>query len=59
MEEEGEWLTTMQIMNYLQTKTKDEIALNKVATFGRTLQKLKISCKRSMRGTQYYLKRVE
>ena len=58
-EEEGEWLTAMQIMNLLQTKTKDKIALNKVAPFGRTLQKLKIPCKRSMRGTLYHLKRVE
>lgn len=58
-EEEGEWLTAMQIMNQLQTKTKDKIALNKVAPFGRTLQKLKIPCKRSMRGTLYHLKRVE
>ena len=58
-EEEGEWLTAMQIMNYLQTKTKDKLALNKVAQFGRTLQKLKIPCRRSMKGTQYHLKRLE
>ena len=35
--EEGEWLTAMQIINYLQTKTKDKLAINKVAVFGRTL----------------------
>lgn len=35
--EEGEWLTAIQIMNYLQTKTKDKLAINKVAVFGCTL----------------------
>ena len=56
--EEGEWLTTMQIMNYLQTKTKDKLALNKVAQFGRTLQKLNIPCRKSYKGTQYHLEKV-
>lgn len=59
-EEEGsEWLTAMQIMNYLQTKTKDKLALNKVGRFGRTLQKLNIPCKKSCRGTLYHLKKLE
>lgn len=58
-EEGGEWLTAMQIMNYLQTKTKDKLAINKVAQFGRTLQKLKIPCRKSMKGTLYHLKRLE
>ena len=57
--EEGEWLTAMQIMNYLQTKTKDKLAINKVAVFGRTLQKLNIPCRKSMKGTLYYLKKME
>ena len=57
-EEDGEWLTAMQIMNYLQTKTKDKLAINKVAVFGRTLQKLNIPCRKSMKGTQYYLEKL-
>lgn len=57
--EEGEWLTAMQIMNYLQTKTKDKLAINKVTVFGRTLQKLNIPCRKSYKGTLYYLKKVE
>ena len=56
---EGEWLTAMQIMNYLQTKTKDKLAINKVAMFGRTLQKLNIPCRKSYKGTLYHLKKVE
>ena len=58
LEKEGEWLTAMQIMNYLQTKTKDKLAINKVAQFGRTLQKLNIPCKKSMRGTLYHLEKL-
>lgn len=56
---EGEWLTAIQIMNHLQTKTKDKLGINKVATFGRALQKLKITCRRSARGTQYYVQKSE
>ena len=57
-EDEGEWLTAMQIMNYLQTKTKDKLAINKVAQFGRTLQKLNIACRKSMKGTLYHLEKL-
>lgn len=58
LDKEGEWLTAMQIINYLQTKTKDKLAINKVAQFGRTLQKLNIPCKKSMRGTLYHLEKL-
>nr|WP_302830264.1 BT4734/BF3469 family protein [uncultured Bacteroides sp.] len=58
-EDEGEWLTAMQIMDYLQTKTKDKLAINKVGRFGRTLQKLNIPCKRTYKGTVYHLQRLE
>lgn len=57
-EEEGEWLTAMQIMNYLQTKTKDKLAINKVAQFGRALQKLNIPCRKSYKGTLYHLEKL-
>lgn len=57
-EGEGEWLTAMQIMNYLQTKTKDKLAISKVSQFGRVLQKLKIPCKKSMKGTVYHLDKL-
>ena len=58
-EEDGEWLTSMQILSYLQTKTRDKLAINKVAQFGRTLQKLNIPCRKSYRGTLYHLVRME
>ena len=49
-EEGGEWMTSMQILNYLQTKTRDRLAINKVAVFGRALQKLNIPAGSPVRG---------
>ena len=49
----------MQILNYLQTKTRDRLAINKVAQFGRMLQKLSIPSRKSYRGTLYHLVRIE
>ena len=57
--EEGEWMTSMQILNYLQTKTRDKLAINKIAVFGRTLQKLNIPCRKSAKGMLYHLTKVE
>ncbi|WP_291528993.1 BT4734/BF3469 family protein [Bacteroides sp. UBA939] len=57
--ESGEWMTCMQVLNYLQTKTRDRLAITKVARFGRTLQKLNIPCRKSNRGTVYCLVKVE
>ena len=58
-EMEGEWLTAMQILSYLQTKTRDKLAINKVGQFGRALQKLNIPCRKSRKGTLYHLMKVE
>ena len=58
-EMEGEWLTAMQILIYLQTKTRDKLAINKVGQFGRALQKLNIPCRKSRKGTLYHLMKVE
>ena len=57
--EEGEWLTAMQIFNDLQQKTRDKLAINRIAAFGRTLRKLDILNKKSNRGTLYHLVRIE
>lgn len=57
-ENDGEWLTPMEILSYLQTKTKDNLAINKIAYFGRTLQKLNIPCKKASRGTLYHLMKL-
>ena len=57
-EEAGEWLTAMEIFNYLQTKTRDRLSISKIACFGRSLQKLDIPCKKSNRGTVYLLEKV-
>ncbi len=58
-EMEGEWLTAMQILSYLQTKTRDKLAISKVGQFGRVLQKLNIPCRKSRKGTLYHLVKVE
>lgn len=43
----------------LQTKTRDRLAINKVAVFGRALQKLNIPCRKSGKGTLYHLLKIE
>ena len=45
----------MQILSALQTKTRDRLAINKVAVFGRTLTKLEIPNKKSRQGTLYHV----
>ncbi len=49
-DEEGQWMMPMQILSALQTKTRDRLAINKVAVFGRTLKKLEIPNKKSRQG---------
>ena len=51
-EEEGDWMTPMEILSFLQTKTKDRLSINKVALFGRALHKLGISSSRKTKGTE-------
>ncbi|MCD7925719.1 MAG: DUF3874 domain-containing protein, partial [Bacteroides sp.] len=52
---EGEWLTVMEIFNYLQTKTRDKLSVSKISPFGRVLRKLEVPCKKSKRGTLYHV----
>lgn len=54
-DEEGEWLTAMEIFNYLQTRTRDKLAINKVSLFGRILRKLDTPWKTTNRGTLYHV----
>ena len=54
-DEEGQWMMPMQILSALQTKTRDRLAINKVAVFGRTLKKLEIPNKKSRQGTLYHV----
>ena len=54
-EDEGTWMTPMEILSFLQKKTKDRLAINKVAYFGRALRKLGISSRRRNRGTEYHV----
>ena len=41
-DEEGEWLTAMEIFNYLQENTRDKLSVNKINWFGRILHKLNV-----------------
>lgn len=54
-EDEGTWMTPMEILSFLQKKTKDRLAISKVAYFGRALRKLGISSRRRNRGTEYHV----
>ena len=54
-EEEGAWMTPMEIISFLQKRTKDRLSINKVAHFGRALRKLGISSRRRNRGTEYHV----
>ncbi|MCI1647866.1 MAG: DUF3874 domain-containing protein [Bacteroides sp.] len=58
-EEEGVWMTPMEILSFLQTKTKDRLSINKVAYFGRTLRKLDIVSRRRNRGTEYHIVNID
>lgn len=57
-EEKGEWLTPMEILAYLQTKTKERLSINQVGHFGRTLQKQNISSRKVSRGTLYHVAKL-
>ena len=37
-EKEGEWMTAMDIFNYLQENTRDKLSINKINWFGRILR---------------------
>ena len=58
-EEGDEWMTAMEIFNYIQTKTRDKLPINKIAYFGRILKKLDVPCKKSNRGTLYHVVKLE
>lgn len=57
-DEKGEWLTPMEILAYLQTKTKERLSINQVGHFGRTLQKQNISSRKVSRGTLYHVTKL-
>ena len=56
-QQDGEWMTVMDIFNYLQSKSKDKLPINKVNMFGRSLQKWNLVHKRVAKGSLYYLKK--
>lgn len=52
--EMGEWMTSMEIIEYLQGKSKTISLSNScISTFGRILKKNQIESKRTKRGMQY------
>lgn len=57
-DKKGEWLTPMEILAYLQTKTKERLSINQVGHFGRTLQKQNISSRKVSRGTLYHVTKL-
>ncbi|EKU92621.1 hypothetical protein HMPREF9447_00278 [Bacteroides oleiciplenus YIT 12058] len=52
--EMGEWMTSMEIIEYLQGKSKTiSLSNSSISTFGRILKKNQIESKRTKRGMQY------
>ena len=51
--EEGEFLTPVEILNYLKKKSGMSLSDNKVYHFGRLLQKCGIPSKHTYKGTVY------
>lgn len=58
-EEEGEWMTAMEIFNYLQSQTRDKMSLSKIGRFGRILRKLNVPWKSSKRETLYHVVKLK
>lgn len=58
-EKEGEWMTAMDIFNYLQENTRNKLSINKINWFGRILRKLNIPKKTSTRGTLYHVTKLK
>jgi len=58
-EEEGEWMPPMEILSFLQAKTKGRQSINKAALSGRALHKLGICSHRKARGTEYHVVKKE
>lgn len=58
-EDEGEWITPMEMFTYMQTKTRDKLVISKLGAFGRILRKLDVPWKRTKRGTVYHVVRLK
>lgn len=56
---DGEWMMTIEIFNYLQQKAKGQLATTKASQLGRLLQKWNIPNKRTSRGSLYFLRKVQ
>jgi len=59
IEKKAEWLTAMEIFNYLQKHTREKLSINKINWFGRILRKLDIPQKASSKGTLYHVVKLE
>lgn len=58
-EDEGEWITPMEMFTYMQTKTRDKLVISKIGAFGRILRNLDVPWKRAKRGTVYHVVRLK
>lgn len=52
-EEEGEWMSPIEILEYLQKNSSIPLSIKKMYTFGRILQKNKIPSRHTRKGTVY------
>lgn len=58
-EEEGEWLSPAEILEEIQRHSKLPISGKRVSVFGRILQKHGVRSRRTRRGTEYCVVRME
>lgn len=54
-DEEGKWMSPVEILNYLQRRSSIPLSISKINNFGRVLQKVKIPSKHTNKGTLYWV----
>ena len=54
--EDGEWLMTVDVFNYIQGNVREKLPIGKLTHLGRLLKKWNVPNKRTEKGSLYYLK---
>ena len=55
--EDGEWLMTVDVFNYIQGNVREKLPIGKLTHLGRLLKKWNVPNKRTEKGSLYYLKK--
>jgi hypothetical protein len=57
--EDGEWLMTIEVFNYIQKGLREKLPIGKLTHLGRLLKKWNVPNKRTEKGSLYYLRKQE